>query len=425
MPFDSSSYNVTMPKESFYNLEKAQSEAEKIKGLVGEKGEGGDYSAAEKLLEETGEIELVDFDAEESGSIKAQAEKTIPSIISEKQKEGAVKREPKPYAYKEIDRLGEKLSDFKKSARGARSKETQNAYEEKIKFFREELEKAKTARDVIKEKTESRNSKFERLLKDKFEELKNGTWESAIPEIDSIQIYQDKPNEEGKIESLGINVFWEKDGETHTAHFKLLKDGSLAGKMPIERGLNIDKDELVDDILHTVETVNMNFFEYLDEEILQPGETGIFKPRTRERRERGEVEKGKIDPRRLEFMKNQEKAIFGFASKKSGFDGYYGFVFPNFFVLDHKKIGNAAFFVNLEESLDIDQKRFKLSSERRATKEERMAILKNYIEKYINSSRTQIVSMGAKQKYHPHMGNEKWEEKMQQEIDKRLTNAGN
>lgn len=418
-----------MIKESFYNPEKALAEAEKIKSLVGEKGEKEDYATAEKLLEEAGEIELVDFDAEESGSIEAQAEKTTPSIISEKQKEGAVKREPKPYAYKEIDRLGERLIDFKKKARNTRSEEMKTVYEEKIKFFREELEKAKTARDAIKErdvlkkKAENRNSKFEKLLKNKFEDLKDGTWESGIPEIDSIQIYKDKPNEEGKINSLGINVFWQKEGETHTANFKLLEDGTLIGRMPIERGLNIDKDELVDDILHTVETVDMDFFEYLDEDILHPDETGALLPTKREGG--GEREEGKTDPRRIKFMENQERALFGFASKKSGFNGYYGFVFPNFFVLEHKRIGNAAFFVNLEESLDIDQKRFKLSSERRATKEERMAILKNYIEKYINSSKTQIVSMGAERKYHPHMDNEKWEEKMQREIDKRLTNVGN
>lgn len=415
-----------MIKESFYNPEKALAEAEKIKSLVGEKGEKEDYAAAEKLLEEAGEIELVDLDAQEDGGAEAQPEKTAPSILSEKQKEGVERREPKLYVYKEIDRLGERLIDFKKKARGARSEEMKNVYEEKIKFFREELEKAKTSRDAIKEKVESRNSKFERLLKDKFEDIKDGTWESAIPEIDSIQIYRDRPDEEGKIESLGINVFWEKGGEKHTAHFKLLKDGALAGKMPIERGLNIDKDELIDDILHTAETVNMDFFEYLDEDILHSDETGAPIPRKREgREEKNEREEGKTDPRRIKFMEDQEKALFGFASKKSGFDGYYGFVFPNFFVLEHKKIGNAAFFVNLEEFLDIDQKRFKLSPERRATKEERIKILKNYIEKYINSSKNQIISMGAERKYHPHIDNEKWEEKMQQEIDKRLTNAGN
>lgn len=48
-----------MIKESFYNLEKAQSEAEKIQKLVGLKGEEGDYETAEKLLEEAGEIEKI------------------------------------------------------------------------------------------------------------------------------------------------------------------------------------------------------------------------------------------------------------------------------------------------------------------------------------------------------------------------------
>ncbi|MEK7568957.1 MAG: hypothetical protein AAB497_02490 [Patescibacteria group bacterium] len=418
-----------MIKESFHNLEKAQSEAEKIKGLVGEKGESEDYATAEKLLEEAGEIELVDFDAEESGGVEAQVEKTTPSIIPEKQKAETVKREPKPYAYKEIDRLGEQLSNFKKNARGARSKETRNANEEKIKFFREELEKAKIARKDINEKIENRNSKFERLLKDKFEDLKDGTWESSIPEIDSVQVYKDKPREEGKVESLGINVFWGKDGETHTAHFKLLKDGTLVGKMPIERGLNIDKDELFDDVLHTIETVDMSFFENISKKILRskpssdrhPHIDGVHTPTP----EKPDEKRKPKDPRRLEFMGNHGKVLFGITEEGYNFNGYYGFVFPNFLVLENEKIGNAAIFIDFENPIDIDPKRFKLPPKRRMTKEERMKTLKDNIEKYINLDGDQLEKMGAERKPHPHMDNEKWEEKMRLRIDTRLTKIEN
>lgn len=425
-----------MIKESFYNLEKAQTEAEKIKSLVGEKGKKEDYAAAEKLLEEAGEIELVDFDAEESGGIETRTEKMTPAT-PEKQKELPERKESKPYIYKEIDRLGERLVDFKEKARGSRSEEMRNIYEKKIKFFREELEKAKAmrdiikeekvARDVIKEKIESRNLKFERLLKDKFEDLKDGTWESGIPEIDSIQIYKDKPDEEGKINSIGINVFWQKEGETHTAHFKLLRDGTLAGRMPIERGLNIDKDELFDDVLHTIETVGMSFFENINKNILRSKPSSDRHPHsdgvpTSEKLGEGRNPK---DPRRLEFMKNHEKVLFGITEEGYNFNGYYGFVFPNFLVLENEKIGNAAIFIDLENPIDIDPKRFKLPPERRYTKEERMKTLKDNIEKYINLDGDQLEKMGAKKKYHPHMNNEKWEEKMRLRIDTRLTKIEN
>jgi len=57
-----------------------------------------------------------------------------------------------PYIYQEIDRLGERLVFYKNKAKNSNSAEAKAVYEEKVKFFREELEKAKAARDRIKEK---------------------------------------------------------------------------------------------------------------------------------------------------------------------------------------------------------------------------------------------------------------------------------
>ena len=57
----------------------------------------------------------------------------------------------KPYVYQEIDRLGEELVKFSKKARETKNIEAKKVYEEKAKFFRTELEKAKAVRDKIKE----------------------------------------------------------------------------------------------------------------------------------------------------------------------------------------------------------------------------------------------------------------------------------
>jgi hypothetical protein len=56
-----------------------------------------------------------------------------------------------PYVYKEIDRLGQALVDAKRKSREARSEKEKIHYEERAKFFREELEKAKAVRDKIKQ----------------------------------------------------------------------------------------------------------------------------------------------------------------------------------------------------------------------------------------------------------------------------------
>ncbi len=197
--------------------------------------------------------------------------------------------------------------------------------------------------------------------------------------------------------------------------------------MPIERGLNIDKDELIDDILHTVETVDMSFFENVHGGVLHAGAEFSEKvPRERLKESMGAdpVSSGSIiDPRRLEFMSRQGKVLFGITDKEYGFDGYRGFVFPNFVVLESEKVGNAVFFIKLPKPLVIDEKRFNLPPEKRLTHEERKKILEEYIEQYIGSNKSKLVSMGAERKYHPHMSNEEWEVKMQQEIDKRLTES--
>mgnify|MGYP001558703824 CR=1 FL=1 len=56
----------------------------------------------------------------------------------------------KPYVYREIDRLGKELVEFSKKARKTKNAEAKKVYEEKTKFSRIELEKAKAVRDKIK-----------------------------------------------------------------------------------------------------------------------------------------------------------------------------------------------------------------------------------------------------------------------------------
>lgn len=61
-----------------------------------------------------------------------------------------IENKQKPYIYQEIDRLGKELVGFSRKARETKNTEAKKIYEEKAKFFREELEKAKAMRDKIK-----------------------------------------------------------------------------------------------------------------------------------------------------------------------------------------------------------------------------------------------------------------------------------
>jgi hypothetical protein len=66
----------------------------------------------------------------------------------------AKERKPKykPYPQSEIERIGNLLADYTKKSRTARSKEAKEVYREKLKYLREELEKAKAVRDRNKRK---------------------------------------------------------------------------------------------------------------------------------------------------------------------------------------------------------------------------------------------------------------------------------
>lgn len=263
-----------------------------------------------------------------------------------------------------------------------------------------------------------RQEKFNELLQNRFADFKQGQFESSIPKIDSISIIRGPASKEtGEVNNLFIYPYYiDQDGKRKKIDLTLLKDGTLSGNVP--QKLYLDKGRIYDEVLHIVETIDLDFFVNIDDRLLPPDSGEIKK------REAGE-KPGKprpLDLRRLEFMRNQPHVLFGFTGISKGFNDYYGFVFPNFIALENSKVGNAAYFVELEQPIDVDPARFKFPADKRLTEKERMAVTEKF-KHVFGKTKMEVKALGGKDIRHPHLSDAEWYEKMQQEIDQRSVPA--
>jgi hypothetical protein len=269
---------------------------------------------------------------------------------------------------------------------------------------------------VEEEKINARKEKFDKVLKNKFDEFSSGNFTSSLPEVESITIVRGPANEKtGHVDALYATVFYEQNGKPRHETFSFFKDGTLSGRIP--KNLKVTREELYDDILHTAETIDMDFFENINDGILPPDQ--LIMPEREKKKREGGGEPLPVDPRRIQFIREQPNVLFGFKGVNSGFKGYYGFVFPKFMVLENNKVGNAMFFYNFDKPIEVDEKRFNLPPNKRMTSEERRNILRQYWEPVANFTKEEFKQVGAVKQYHPHMNNEQWEEKMRTEIEKR------
>jgi len=98
-----------------------------------------------------------------------------------------------------------------------------------------------------------------------------------------------------------------------------------------------------------------------------------------------------------------------------------GFVFSDFMVLVNQRIGNALYFYEFEESIEVDDQRFKLPPSMRLTSEERQKILDEKWGPVSGLTKSEFRKKGAQQKYNPQqvLTDEDWASKMEEEIEKR------
>lgn len=268
------------------------------------------------------------------------------------------------------------------------------------------------------EKEKELAQRFEKVLKGKFDYFPAGNFKSTLEGIDSVSIVRPRPSQKtGKVEVLNVVVFYKLGKkETHET-LTLGPDGTITGQLP--RALGIKNQDVLEDVLHTAETIDLDFFEFVSGEILpapvrEPGRTGSGGVGG------GEGEPTPTDPKRLAFMRNQPKVLFGITDTTRGFGGYYGFVFPDRIILENEKLKNAVYIFGLENPVDVPRGRFRLPPAKRLRKDERARFIEGEWGKIAGLTKVEARERGATRIIHPGMEDEEWQKKMQAAIDRKL-----
>jgi len=269
-------------------------------------------------------------------------------------------------------------------------------------FEEQEAREKEDLQNEIKEALEGRLNTFP-----------SGNFKTQIEGLESVSITRPDAKPGQEVTNLNIMPFWQ-NGERHST-FSLNAKGELTGKIPpaLEK-LGITKEQISRDVLHTIKTIDLDFFTHVDEKILPPGEweKGLEKEKPKGVEARPRV----VDPKRLEFMRNQEDVLFGFDGINSGFRGYYGFVFKNFLALENAKTGNATYFFKFSEPINVDPSVYRLPPSKRIPEPQRAEILDKVWKPIAGQSKSKSLEAGAVSYWHPKVSDEEWEVKMSQKL---------
>ncbi len=186
---------------------------------------------------------------------------------------------------------------------------------------------------------------------------------SGLPGVSSISVLK-QPN--GK--DLYVVVFYkDKNGRDKHETFPVDPEG-VKGAIP--KDLAVTKEQIFDEVMDNLDKVGLDFWYGEAQEILPPD--WPVPPKEQEGPEKPPIAE---DPRRIEFLRKQPDARFGFFSR-DGFRGYYGFFFDKFIVLENPKCENAAYFIDLPEGLSDEERKMA------ATRSGRNKLIEKYWEPY-------------------------------------------
>lgn len=234
--------------------------------------------------------------------------------------------------------------------------------------MREPFSKAKERERSLEERQwEEIRKDLEKILKDKIERFPIAPLKSSLPHVRSI-IIGPKPG----LNELNVSIGWtditqkDKSGnfQEKSLAWTIAQQGDrvlLSGGDPPrllneflkrfgERGVS-PRIQIAKEIQKLVEIYGDDTF-VLTDPILPETD-----PRSEEElkginQTEKQVSSPKLnDPERDKFLKEQEQFLFGFTGRKDGLEGYSGFVFPNFIILENPQKGNAVFILDFKEIL--------------------------------------------------------------------------
>src|SRR3989339_329725 len=103
--------------------------------------------------------------------------------------------------------------------------------------------------------------------KEKFDEVISGSFATTLEGIDHLNIISAPVDKNtGEVEALYVMPFYSKGDKQYSETLTLHKDGVLGGK--ISENIKISRENIYDEVLYIIETINLDFFEKVDDEIL-------------------------------------------------------------------------------------------------------------------------------------------------------------
>lgn len=268
---------------------------------------------------------------------------------------------------------------------------------------------------------------FEKSIKDDFDSVPEGPFKSKFPEISWIAFARPinrKTSEKNK-DTLNAVIFSKTESGKNINHtWTINRNGEIKPmqEIPPELSKKYSREEIALEIASLLERIGPSFIHLTNLDVIPLQDEG----ESREIRQgpKGPSTERPIDPEREKFLQSQRGAKFEFANRTIGFKGYKGLVFDRFIYLDNPYRDNAAFIVDLPESVNLDaiegelslKKKERGESETVSKKEIRDAVLERYWQPISDKAKTrkELTALGAQRFVHTP---ETWQENVRQVIE--------
>jgi len=271
---------------------------------------------------------------------------------------------------------------------------------------------------------------FEQSVKDDFDSIPEGPFKSNLPEISWVSFARpitDRKKGERSKDSINATVFSKTDSGKDVHHTWIIKkDGTIKPiqQIPSELSKKYSQEEIALEIGSLLEKIGPSFIHLTDLDIIPAQDKGPEREDS-DGDDGGGGEKP-IDPERLKFFRSLKDAKFISVNRSRGLKGYMVVFFDNsnFIIVENEYKGNAAFIVDLPETVDMEAikeellfQRSKEGGDVEVSKEElRKEVERRYWQPISEKAKTrsELKALGAKRFVHIP---ETWQESVRQAIE--------
>lgn len=277
-------------------------------------------------------------------------------------------------------------------------------------------------KEAAKEHQEQTREILEKI-KNNLASVPEGPLKSGLPEIEYISFVHPKGHEDGQ--SLNAIVFSKnKYGKLVNHTWSINRNGRITPIDNVPQEMESKIEEISFEIVSLIEKIRPSAIHLTEAEFIPDSDEGGRISNAESSSPREEVEDRPIDPEREAFLASLKDALFISMNKQKGLSKYQLVAFSDYFYLENLMIGNAAYFVELPERIDMEKIRNQLKEE--GATEEGFAdisdsdVREEVIRKYWKpigekaKTRKELIALGAKKVVHT-PGT--WQEKILKEIE--------